>query len=110
METLTKPGLQAMDRLQQTVAALARLLDQTMNEMQALDSEVQERVLRAVQEAEESFEQQAAKRLKSSVAEAEENTRILVSEELQARFDRQLTSDRDAARKEWDTERALLNQ
>jgi hypothetical protein len=42
METLTKPGIRASDRLGQTVTALARLLDQTMNEIQVLDSDFQE--------------------------------------------------------------------
>src|SRR5262249_10204997 len=43
METvMTKATLRGTDRLVQTVAALARLLDQTMNDIQALDSEVQE--------------------------------------------------------------------
>src|SRR6516162_10131653 len=43
METvMTKPTLKGTDRLAQTMAALARLLDQTMNDIQALDSEFQE--------------------------------------------------------------------
>src|SRR2546422_11408662 len=43
METVgTKPALRATDRLRQTVAALAKLLDQTMIDIQALDSELQE--------------------------------------------------------------------
>jgi hypothetical protein len=43
METImTKPTLKGTDRLAQTMAALARLLDQTMNDIRALDSEFQE--------------------------------------------------------------------
>jgi chromosome segregation ATPase len=43
METvMTKPTLKGTDRLAQTMAALARLLDQTMNDIKALDSEFQE--------------------------------------------------------------------
>lgn len=43
METVgTKPPLRTTDRLRQTVAALAKLLDQTMGDIQALDSELQE--------------------------------------------------------------------
>src|SRR5258708_14489349 len=46
METvISKPALRATDRISQTVAALARLLDQTMNDLQLLDSEFQEQVL-----------------------------------------------------------------
>jgi hypothetical protein len=41
METVgTKPALRATDRLRQTVAALTKLLDQTMIDIQALDSEL----------------------------------------------------------------------
>ena len=45
METLTtKPTLRATDRMTQTVAALARLLDQTMNDIQAADAEFQDQI------------------------------------------------------------------
>jgi len=43
METMTKSPQRTTDRLHQTVAALARLLDQTMNDIQLLDSEFQDR-------------------------------------------------------------------
>jgi len=108
METLTKPGLQAMDRLRQTFAAQARMLDQTMNEMQSLESEIQERVLRAMQETEENCDRQAEGRLKAAVEEAEENTRILVTEELQDRFKQQSTAELESAKQEWFSERGLL--
>src|SRR5215470_14951697 len=108
METATKSGLQAMDRLRQTVAAQARLLDQTMNEMQALESEIQERVLRAMQETEQSCDRKAEGRLKIAIEETEENTRILVTQELQDRFKQKLESELESARKEWHTERGLL--
>ena len=39
---MTKPTLKGTDRLAQTMAAFARLLDQTMNDIRALDSEFQE--------------------------------------------------------------------
>jgi chromosome segregation ATPase len=110
METLTKPGLQAMDRLRQTVAAQARLLDQTMNEMKGLESEIQERVLRAMQETEESCERQAEGRLKVAVEEAEENTRILVTEELQDRFKKKLSAELESAKQEWFSARGVLDE
>jgi hypothetical protein len=97
-----------MDRLRQTVAAQARLLDQTMNEMQALEAEIQERVLRAMQETEESCERQAEGRLKAAVEEAEENTRILVTEELQDRFKQQSAAELESAKHDWFSERGLL--
>src|SRR5215831_7270965 len=71
METLmTKPALRGTDRLAQTVAALARLLDQTMNDIQALDSEFQEQ-MEAVQEGQASIEQQHTERLRIAIDEAE---------------------------------------
>jgi len=108
METLTKPRLQAMDRLRQTFAAQARLLDQTMNEMQSLESEIQERVLRAMQETEENCDRQAEGRLKAAVEEAEENTRILVTEELQDRFKQESAAELESAKQEWFSELGLL--
>ena len=44
---MSKTAVRATDRVGQTVAALARLLDQVMNDIQVLDSEVQEQVLAA---------------------------------------------------------------
>jgi chromosome segregation ATPase len=71
METLMiKPALRGTDRLTQTVATLARLLDQTMNDIQALDSEFQEQ-MEAVQEAQASIEQQNTERLRIAIDEAE---------------------------------------
>jgi hypothetical protein len=110
MQTLTKAGLQGLDRLRQTVAAQAKLLDQTMNEMRSLESEIQERVLTAQQETEETCEQQAAERLKAAVEEAEENTRILVTEEVQDRLKQQFAGEMESARKAWQAERAELGQ
>ncbi len=86
METFTKPGLRATDRLSQTVAALARLLDQTMNEIQVLDSEFQEQL-----------------------EEADQNTRLVVTTELEDRFNQQL-SNFESTRNELITERDQLNQ
>ena len=62
METvMTKPTLKGTDRLAQTMAALARLLDQTMNDIQALDSEFQEEL------------GHSAESLKIAMAETERN-------------------------------------
>lgn len=49
---MTKASLHGTERLTQTVAALARLLDQAMNDIQALDSEFQEEVERNSREVE----------------------------------------------------------
>jgi DNA repair exonuclease SbcCD ATPase subunit len=109
METVTKPALRATDRLRQTLAALARLLDQTMNDIQALDSEFQQRIHQTAQETQAALEQQASERLKLAVEEAEQNTRALLTEELQARFDLQMAPI-DADRKELTAETERLRQ
>src|SRR5215471_8641443 len=73
METvMTKPTLRSTDRLTQTLAALARLLDQTMNDIQALDAEFQGR-LDAAEAGQGAIEQQGADRWKSALAEAQLN-------------------------------------
>src|SRR5215510_3055976 len=110
METATKPGLRTTDRLRQTIGALAKLLDQTMNDIQKLDSEFQERVQQAVHEVEASLKQQASDRLKSAAEEVERNTRAQVTEQLQARFDKQLAGTSETARNELANERAQHKQ
>src|SRR5215510_38468 len=109
METLTKPALKTSEHLQQKLSALARLLEQTMNDVQALDSEFQECVLQAAIQTEASFEQQAAERLKVAVEEAEHNTRALVTEELQARFKKQM-AEAEAIRNEVIAEKVQLSE
>src|SRR5262245_32413782 len=110
METLTKPVVSATDRLQQTVVALARLLDQTMSDIQMLDSELQERLLHAIQQAESISERRAAERLRAAVEEAEQNTRILVTEELRAQFREQSAAQIEAARGELLSDRNQVTQ
>ena len=108
METLTQPPLRTTERMQQTLAALARLLDQTMNDIQVLDAEFQERVLKAAMEAEASIEQQSAERLKSAVEEAERNTRARLTEEIEERLKEQMASEQ-ADREELLAERTRLS-
>jgi chromosome segregation ATPase len=86
METITKPALRASDRLSQTVSALARLLDQTMNEIQVLDNEFQEQL-----------------------EETDQNARLVVTTELEDRFNQQLAQF-EATRNELITERSQLTQ
>src|SRR5215470_13218215 len=86
METMTKPALKASDRLSQTVTALARLLDQTMNEIQVLDSDFQEQL--------EATDQHA---------------RLVVTTELEDRFNKELAKF-EATRNELISERNQLTQ
>src|SRR5262245_1911981 len=103
MQTITKP-LRTTDRLHQTVAALARLLDQTMTDIQALDSEMQEQVLEATQHAED--------RLKFATQDAEQNARLQVTGELESRVDAEKITALENLRRElteqWEAERAQL--
>ncbi len=121
METMSKSTLRTTDHLQQTVAALARLLDQTLNDIQVLDSEFQERLMLTAQEVEASVEKRAAEHLKFAIEKAEKNTRTLITQELQPKLD-ELLAERDKQREEiarlkqgaahgaaqWETEKAQL--
>ena len=86
MDTVTKPGLRPSDRLSQTVTALAKLLDQTMNEIQILDSDFQEQL-----EA------------------TDQNARLVVTTEFEDRFNKELAKF-EATRNELITERNQLTQ
>jgi hypothetical protein len=86
METLTKPALRATDRLGQTVTALTRLLDQTVNEIQILDSDFQEQL-----EA------------------TDQNARLVVNTEWEVRFNKELAKF-ETTRNELITERNQLTQ
>jgi hypothetical protein len=81
-----------------------------MNDIQALDSEFQERVLKAAMETEATVEQQAAQRLKAAIEEAQNATRTQVAEELQARLNQQMASAVNAARDEMSAERSKHSQ
>src|SRR5262245_46989388 len=104
------PELQATARLHQTMASLAKLLDQATNELQSVDSEFQELVLQSAREAMEATERQAADRLKSAVEAAEQKTRVLITEELQARFRQEMTTAVEAVRSELNAERTKAGQ
>src|SRR6187402_1490844 len=82
METMTKPNHQkTTDTLRQALATLAALMDRTINEVNVLDSEIQEGVRDAVQDAQDTFQKQAYDRQQAAVEEAVQKTRALVSEE-----------------------------
>src|SRR5262249_27898624 len=70
----------------------------------------QERIQQAVHEVDASLKQQAADRVKSATEETERNTRASVTEQLQARFDKQLAATAETARNELATERAQHKQ
>src|SRR6516162_1560958 len=85
---MSKTAVRRTDRVNQTAATFARLLDQMMNDIQVLDSEIQEQELerdRAVAEADEA----AAIALEVQVSTALNRMRTELTEQ-------------------WDAERAVL--
>src|SRR5438128_3014309 len=111
METISsKPALIATNRLRQTLAALARILDQTMNDVSVVDSEFQARIEQAAQEQEATLRRRTADRLKFAVEEAEQNARVQVTEELQGRFTQEIAAAVESVRNEMNTERMQLKQ
>jgi len=82
METMTKPSHQkTTDTLRQALATLAALMDRTINEVNVLDTEIQDGMRSAIQETQESVQKQANERQMAAVEEAVQKTRTLVSEE-----------------------------
>jgi chromosome segregation ATPase len=108
--TITKQAPRAADRLNETVAALTRLLDQAVNDIQALDSEYQLQLIESVQQTEASLEKREAERLNLAVEKAQEDMRALVTGELQAQFSRDTAATLEKAQKEWNAERDRLTQ
>ena len=82
MGTMTKtPHQKTTDTLRQALATLAALMDRTINEVNVLDSEIQDGIRTAVQETQDSLQKQAYDRQQAAVEEAVQKTRALVSEE-----------------------------
>jgi DNA repair exonuclease SbcCD ATPase subunit len=116
METVTKPGLRATDRLGQTVTTLARLLDQTMNEIQVLDSDFQEQLEATDQNARLVVNTEWEDRFNKELAKFEATRTELITERNQ--LSRQLEQLKDASAEqeeartqllaEWEEERARL--
>jgi hypothetical protein len=86
-----------------------------MNNIQAVESELQEQAIVAAQEAAAAIEQDAAERVKSAVDEAERRIRDRITEELHTRFNQEMANALEAARAqmdeaalEWSLEREQL--
>ncbi|MBI4471279.1 MAG: hypothetical protein HY646_01330 [Acidobacteria bacterium] len=99
METTTKPAQEARatDRVLEALSTLAALLDRSIKEVKALDSDFQNRLLQAVHETESSLQSQAAQHLDAALAE----TRAKLEEQFKAKIS-ELTA-------EWEAERTRLN-
>jgi len=97
METITKPTQRTTDTLRQALSTLAALMDRTINEVNVLDSEIQDDIRHAVQEAQESFQKQANDRQHTAIEGAVQAARTAVSEEFFSEMQR-LTNECAAAR------------
>jgi len=101
METASQKAAEghSTDRVFQALATVAALLDRTINEMKSIDSEFQERLLRAVHDTEASLQSQTAKHFEAATADWEiERARLNGALERTARMGA-----------EWEAERGRLN-
>jgi hypothetical protein len=106
METITKPVLRATDRLGQTVTALARLLEQTMNEIQVLDSDFQEQLEATDQNARLDVNTEWEERFNKEVAKFEATRKELITEHNE--LIQLLEKEHKDAVAEWEEERTRL--
>lgn len=99
METTTSPAQEARatDRVLEALSTLAALLDRSIKEVKALDSDFQNRLLQAVHETESSLQSQAAQHLDRALVE----TRAKLEEQFKVKIS-ELTAG-------WEAERARLN-
>src|SRR5437773_12080845 len=99
MDSATKmpQEARATDRVLQALSTLAALLDRSISEVKALDSDFQNRLLNAVRETETSLQNQAAQHLETALAES------------RARIEEQFKNKLAELSAEWEAERARLN-
>jgi chromosome segregation ATPase len=97
METITKSTQRTTDTLRQALSTLAALMDRTINEVNVLDSEIQDDIRHAVHEAQETFQKQSNDRQQAAIDEAVQKARTAVSEEFFSEVQR-LTKENAAAR------------
>jgi hypothetical protein len=102
MEAVTKPAPSSADRVLEALATLSGLLERTMNEVKSLDGDYQGRLLRAVQESEESLQSQVTVQIEKAVAE--------ITASLKARFESEQKAALENLRSEYETELARVNQ
>jgi chromosome segregation ATPase len=109
METMTRIAPSPYtDRLRQALAALAALVDQTNQELLHVDSDLQQRMLQAVQDTQAA--KQTVDNLKQALEEAERKARIQVTEELRAQFDQEISAAVEKVRTELYEEREELRR
>lgn len=85
MEIVTKTGQpRTTDRLRQALGTLASLVDRTINEVNTLDSDFQERMLQAVHDTETSLQLQTVEHVARVREETESRVRALMADEAAA--------------------------
>ncbi len=95
--TKTPQGARATDRVVEALSTLAALLDGTINEVKALDSDFQNRILQAIHDTESSLQSQAAQHLESAL------------EQTRAKFEEQFKNKLEEISAGWEAERTRLN-
>jgi hypothetical protein len=95
--TKTPQGARSTDRIVEALSTLAALLDKTLNEVKALDSDFQNRLLQAVHDTELSLQSQAAQHLESALAET------------RAKFEEQFKTRLAEISAGWEAERSRFN-
>ncbi len=116
--TKTPPTPRATDRVLQALSTLAALIDRSIKEVQALDSEFQNRLLQAVQETEASVQSQAAQQFETALTDArtkleEQFTKKIAEITAQWEDDRNRLSgdlsNMSQTAAQWEAERTRLN-
>ena len=104
METAAKPpqAFRSTDRLLEALSTLAALLDRTISEVKSLDGDFQARLLQAVHDTEASLQSQAAEHVERAIADASDKIR----QDITSGFTTQI----EAVRAEFETERERLNR
>jgi hypothetical protein len=111
METMAKPAQlhRSTDRLIEALSTLAALLDRTIHEVKALDSEFQSRLQQAVHETEVALQRHANEHLQQVLQEADQKVRSQVSEQMMAQFQTEMALTVEKLRTELEGERDRLN-
>jgi hypothetical protein len=99
MDTAAKPQTTARptDRMIEALATLAALLDRTINEVKAVDVDIQKRLVDALQKKEEA--------IRAEMAQQVEAVRREVQDELTGRFQAEMQAALDTLRSEFQAER-----
>jgi chromosome segregation ATPase len=91
------PASRPTDRVLEALSALVGMLDRTIREVKSLDTQFQDRILRAVEEAQTTVQTEAAQHLDAVLAET------------RSRLEERFANDVADLRAQWEEERNRLN-